>query len=389
MLAAPDKRQTALFSATLPSRIAKIAERHLVDPVRVLVLTEKPAAGVLPKVRQTAYVLSRAQKVPALGLVLDLEAPTLALVFCRTRHEVDSLAESLSGRGYRVEALHGGLNQLQRDRVMKRARGGTVDVLVATDVAARGLDIEHVTHVINFDVPESPQTYVHRIGRTGRAGREGVAITFAEPREHRLLRSIESMTKQKIAVAPLPTVHDIKAKRLEITRADIRETIQAGGLDKYRVVVETLAEEFDIMDIAAAAVQLAHQAEAGEEPVEIPPAPEPTRRERPAKSEKYVKHGEKSERAAKKPAGRGPKMVRVFIGSGKSSNMRPADLVGAIANEAGIEAKTIGAIEISEKFSLVELPEDLADDVIQALRATTIKGKRQTVRRDAANRRGS
>jgi len=230
---------------------------------------------------------------------------------------------------------------------------------------------------------------VHRIGRTGRAGREGVPIAFAEPREDRLLRSIESMTKQKISVAPLPTVHDIKAKRLEITRADIRETIQAGGLDKYRVVVETLAEEFDIMDIAAAAVQLAHQAEAGEEPVEIPPAPEPTRRERPAKSEKYVKHGEKSERAATKPAGRGPKMVRVFIGSGKSSNMRPADLVGAIANEAGIEAKTIGAIEISEKFSLVELPEDLADDVIQALRATTIKGKRQTVRRDAANRRGS
>ena len=173
-----------------------------------------------------------------------------------------------------------------------------------------------------------------------------MAITFAEPREHRLLRSIESMTKQKIAVAPLPTVHDIKAKRLEITRADIRETIQAGGLDKYRVVVETLAEEFDIMDIAAAAVQLAHQAEAGEEPVEIPPAPEPAKRERPAKSEKYVKHGEKSERPSKKPAGRGPKMARVFIGSGKSSNMRPADLVGAIANEAGIEAKSIGTIEI-------------------------------------------
>ncbi len=387
--AAPVKRQTALFSATLPSRIAKIAERHLDDPVRVLVLSEKTPAGALPKVRQTAYVLARAQKVPALGLVLDLEAPTLALVFCRTRHEVDSLAESLSGRGYRVEALHGGLTQIQRDRVMKRARGGTVDVLVATDVAARGLDIEHITHVINYDVPESPQTYIHRIGRTGRAGREGVAITFAEPREHRLLRSIELLTKQKITTNPLPTVHDIKAKRLEITRADIRETIQAGGLDKYRVVVETLAEEFDIMDIAAAAVQLAHQAEAGEEPSEIPPAPEPKKRERPAKTEKYAKHGEKSDRPAKKPVGRGPKMVRVFIGSGKTANMRPADLVGAIANEAGIEAKSIGSIEIAEKYSLVELPEELVDDVIKALRSTTIKGKKQTVRRDAANRRGS
>jgi len=325
--------------------------------------------------------------VPVLGLVLDLEAPTLALVFCRTRHEVDSLAESLSGRGYRVEALHGGLNQIQRDRVMKRARGGTVDVLVATDVAARGLDIEHITHVINFDVPESPQTYIHRIGRTGRAGREGVAITFAEPREHRLLRSIELLTKQKITATPLPTVHDIKAKRLEITRADIRETIAAGGLDKYRVVVETLAEEFDVMDIAAAAVQLAHQAEAGEEPVEIPPAPSPReKREKPAGRSEKAERSEKSGRPAKKPAVRGPKMVKVFIGSGKTSNMRPADLVGAIANEAGIEAHSIGTIEIAEKYSLVELPDDLVDDVVAALRATTIKGKRQTVRRDAARR---
>jgi ATP-dependent RNA helicase DeaD len=194
------------------------------------------------------------------------------------------------------------------------------------------------------------------------------------------------LTKQKITTAPLPTVHDIKAKRLEITRADIRETIAAGGLDKYRVVVETLAEEFDVMDIAAAAVQLAHQAEAGEEPTEIPPAPEPRTREKAVKSEKYGKHGEKSDRPAKKPASRGAKMVRVFIGSGKTANMRPADLVGAIANEAGIEAKSIGAIEISEKFSLVELPEELVDDVIKALRSTTIKGKKQTVRRDVANR---
>jgi ATP-dependent RNA helicase DeaD len=392
--AAPARRQTALFSATLPARIAKIAERHLNDPVRVLVLKEKTPAGALPKVRQTAYVLSRAQKVPALGLVLDLEAPTLALVFCRTRHEVDSLAESLSGRGYRVEALHGGLNQLQRDRVMKRARGGNVDVLVATDVAARGLDIEHVTHVINFDVPESPQTYVHRIGRTGRAGREGVAITFAEPREHRLLRSIESLTGQKIATAPLPTVHDVKAKRLEVTGEAIRSAIAAGELDRFRVVVESLANDFDVMDIAAAAVQLAHQAEAGDEPVEIPVAAAPKKPDakgaRP-KTERYEKNEkvERSERPAGRPARGGPKMVRVFIGSGKTANMRAADIVGAIANEAGIEGKSIGAIEIAEKYSLVDLPEELVDDVIKALRSTKIKGKKQTVRRDAANRRGS
>src|SRR5690606_5007648 len=167
-------------------------ERHLRDPFRVLIPREKAKAGTLPRVRHTAYIVSRAHKLPALGRILDLEAPTIALVFCRTRTEVDSLAESLGGRGYRTEALHGGMSQEQRDRVMKRTRAGGVDLLVATDVAARGLDIEQLSHVVNFDVPESPQTYVHRIGRTGRAGREGVAITLVEPREHRLLRTIEA-----------------------------------------------------------------------------------------------------------------------------------------------------------------------------------------------------
>jgi ATP-dependent RNA helicase DeaD len=375
--AAPVLRQTALFSATLPPRIAKIADRHLKDPARVLVAVEKTAVGALPKVRQTAYMLARAQKVAALGLVLDIEDPTLALVFCRTRHEVDSLAESLAGRGFRVEALHGGMTQDQRDRVMKRTRGGTVDVLVATDVAARGLDIEQITHVVNFDVPESPQTYIHRIGRTGRAGREGVAITFAEPREHRLLRSIESLTRQRITVAQLPTVLDVRAKKLELTRGAIREAIVAADLDRYRVVVEALSAEFDVMDIAAAAVHLAHLAGAGAgaDEIEIPAAPAPTIRER---------------KPGGKPGARGPaqRMARIFIGSGRNANMRPGDLVGAITGEAGIEGKSIGAIEIAERHSLVELPEELVDRVVAALRKTSIKGKKQTVRRDLSTSRG-
>ncbi len=377
--AAPVKRQTTLFSATLPPRIAKIADKHLQDPVRVLIVKEPAAAGALPKVRQTAYMLARAQKVPALGLVLDIEDPTLALVFCRTRHEVDSLAESLAGRGYRVEALHGGMTQDQRDRVMKRTRGGTVDVLVATDVAARGLDIEQITHVVNFDVPESPQTYIHRIGRTGRAGREGVAITFAEPREHRLLRSIESLTKQRITVAQLPTVLDVRAKKLELTRGAIREAIIEGDLDRYRVVVEALSTEFDVMDIAAAAVQLAHLAGAGAggDEIEVPVVVEPPARERTRPE------GRPGAKGSKRPAG--PKMVKIFVGSGKSSNMRAGDLVGAITNEAKIEGKSIGSIEILDRHSLVELPEELADRVILALRATTIKGKKQTVRRDLSS----
>src|SRR5215210_6638322 len=259
----PAERQMALFSATMPQRIARIAERHLQDPVRVAIAREKGRAGALPRVRQTAYLVPRAQKVTALGRVLDVESPTLALVFCRTRNEVDTLGETLAGRGYRVEALHGGMTQDQRDRVMKRTRGGNVDLLVATDVAARGLDIEQLSHVVNFDVPASPAAYVHRIGRTGRAGREGVAITLVEPREHRLIRNIEQLTKQRIEVSTVPTVLDVRARRLDVTRASIRDLILAGELEGYGVVIEALVEEFEIMDVAAAAVKLAHTATEG------------------------------------------------------------------------------------------------------------------------------
>ncbi len=378
---APATRQTALFSATLAARIARIADRHLRDPARVLVAQEAAGAGQLPKVRQTAYIVSRAQKVQALERVLDLEAPTLALIFCRTRHEVDSLAESLGGRGYRVQALHGGMTQDQRDRVMKRTRGGAVDLLVATDVAARGLDIEQITHVVNYNVPESPAGYVHRIGRTGRAGREGVAITFAEPREHRMLKNIEQLTRQRIAVAQLPTAFDVRAKQLEVTRVALQEAVLAGDLDGYRVIVESLAEELDLMDIATAAVKLAHLAGGGANPgtEPEPSAPtSPTSSGRPGPGEKRARPTRKG----------GADMARIYIGAGRKDNMRPADLVGAITNEAKLEAHQIGAIEITDTFSLVELPEDLVPAVVTALRAARIKGKRQTVRRDQATRRG-
>ncbi len=384
--ATPEGRQTALFSATMAPRIAKIAKKHLRDPAQVLVAQEATAAGEMPKVRQTAYVVARGQKVQALGRVLDLEAPTLALIFCRTRNEVDALAESLGGRGYQVQALHGGMTQDQRDRVMKRTRGGTVDILVATDVAARGLDIEQITHVVNFNVPESPAAYVHRIGRTGRAGREGVAITFAEPREHRMIKNIEQLTRQKVEIARLPTVLDVRNKQLEVTRASIREAILGGDLDGYRVVVESLAEEHDIMDIATAAVKLAHQAEVGaieEAEIEQPPL----QRERPGVSARSSSSSGPRSRETAAPRKRSVGMSRIYIGSGRKDNMRPADLVGAIANEAQIEAKQIGSIEITDRFSLVELPEELVDSVIAALRATKIKGKRQTVRRDMATKR--
>jgi ATP-dependent RNA helicase DeaD len=400
--AVPTERQTALFSATMPPRISSIARRHLREPVHVKVADEPVATGDVPRVRQSAYVVQRQHKVAALGRVLDMESPTAALVFCRTRTEVDELTETLNGRGYRAEALHGGMEQEQRDRVMRRFRDGTADLLIATDVAARGLDIEHISHVVNFDVPSAPDGYVHRIGRTGRAGREGVAITFAEPREHRLLRNIERVTGQRIQLESVPTVVDLRARRLELTRASLQEALLEGDFDQYRVVVEGLAAEFDVLDIAAAAVGLAHQATSGteDEEQEIPtpvayPADWGSRprgdRDR-SRSRERADRGARDERndrearGSRARRGRGDRadvdVTRLYIGLGRLAGIRPGDLVGAIANEAGIDARAIGSIDIADRFSIVEVPEDAAENVIDALRQTTIRGKRVSVRRD-------
>src|SRR6478735_5255963 len=202
---APENRQTVLFSATMPPRIEAIAKRNQRDPVRIRIAKPAPKAGEAPRVRQQAYLLKRDAKVAALGRILDLESPAAAIVFCRTRTEVDELTETLNARGYASVALHGGMTQEARDKVMRRLRAGNAELLIATDVAARGLDVEHLTHVVNYDLPASPESYVHRIGRVGRAGREGVAITLVEPREHSQLRNIERLTRQKIGIAQVPT----------------------------------------------------------------------------------------------------------------------------------------------------------------------------------------
>ncbi len=395
--ATPKTRQTALFSATMPARILSIAERHLRNPARVTIAREKTAAGKLPRVRQIAYIVPRAHKPAALDRVLEMEDPTSALVFCRTRLEVETLVETLNAHGHRAEALHGGMEQRQRDRVMQMFRAAKVELLVATDVAARGLDIEHLSHVVNYDVPASAEAYVHRIGRTGRAGRAGTAITLAEPREHRLLRAIESFTKQKIDVATVPTVADLRARRLDITRASLREQLLAGELDDVRVVVESLAQEFDIVDIAAAAVKLAHAAEAGAAADEDIPAalPHQERPHRAAGSPKRFSGGAvigaagegRPERARQqRPAMENA--VRLFIGAGREAGIRPGDLVGAITGEAGIDSRDLGAIEIADRFSLIEVPESRADEIMAALRATTLRGRKVSVRpdRDAPGR---
>jgi ATP-dependent RNA helicase DeaD len=377
--ATPAERQTALFSATMPGRILSIAKRHLRDPARVTIAGERQGAGELPRVRQVAYVVGRAHKPAALERVLEIERPDSALVFCRTRLEVDSLVERLAAHGHRAEALHGGMEQRRRDRVLSRFRDGAMDLLVATDVAARGLDIERLSHVVNYDLPASIDAYVHRIGRTGRAGRTGTAITLVEPREHRLLRSIERVTKQRIDVEAVPTVVDLRARRLELTRAALRERLVAGNLDGTRVVVEALAEEFDIVDIAAAAVQMAHAAAGGdgddrEIPQPVPPEQRQAMRRRP---------GERPQpRATRNAEAGGGESTRIWVGAGRQTGIRPADLVGAIAGEAGISARLVGAIEISERYSLVEVPEDLVETIIAALRATKLRGQKVVVRRE-------
>ncbi|MBW3658784.1 MAG: DEAD/DEAH box helicase [Actinobacteria bacterium] len=372
----PEDHQTMLFSATIPPRIDGMARKYLRDPVRITVGREAAFEGDEPLIRETAYVVPRSAKPAALGRILDIEAPTAAIVFCRTRNEVDELTETMNGRGYRAEALHGGMSQEQRDRVMDRLRNETADLLVATDVAARGLDIDHLTHVVNYDVPSAPESYTHRIGRVGRAGREGVAITLVEPRQHRMLKAIERHTRRRMDVEKVPSVADLRARRLEMTRAALHESLLVDGdhLDQFRVVVDSLTDEFDVVEVALAAIKLAHEATgAGADDEDVPDVSLQT--DRP---------GDGGGGGKNRPPRRGPSAgtTRLFINQGRTAGIRPKDLVGAIANESSLSGRDIGAIEITSNFSLVEVPEAAADEVIQALRNTTIKGKKANVRRD-------
>jgi ATP-dependent RNA helicase DeaD len=376
----PEERQTVLFSATLPKRIDAIAAKHLRNPERIRIADRVTTDEEAQRVRHSAYVVQRSHKAAALGRILDVEAPTATLVFCRTREVVDTLTETLNGRGYRCEALHGGMSQDQRDRVMGRLRNGTADLLVATDVAARGLDVEHLTHVINYDVPSSVDTYVHRMGRVGRAGREGVAITLAEPREHRMLKTIEHVTKHKISVEKIPTVADLRARRLDLTSAALREAILSEELDSYRVVVESLAEEFDLMEITLAAVSLAHSALGG--PDDDADIPEVTVNAGPPAKDRGPRSNSGGGGGASRAGGAG--MTRLYVSLGREAGLRPQDLVGAITGETSLSGRDIGAIEISGRFSLVEVPDRAVSEVITSLKNTKIRGRKATVRRDRA-----
>jgi ATP-dependent RNA helicase DeaD len=379
----PAERQTVLFSATMPPRVDGMIRRHLRSPQRIDIESPVLAAGEAPKVTQKAFVVRRAARAAALGRILELESPGATLVFCRTRIDVDELTEQLNGRGYRAEALHGGLGQEARDRVMGRLRAGTAELLIATDVAARGLDVDVLTHVVNAELPSSPEIYTHRIGRVGRAGREGVAISLLDPRQHNQLQFIERVTGNRITIEALPTVGQLQAAQLGRTLEQLRTMLDDGGFDAVGGALDDLLDEHDPAKVAMAALQLAQDRlgdRVSTEDVEDL-APRLLRRrdagERPARRERP----ERGPGAAKPSPGPNG-MTRLFVGAGHNIGLRPQDLVGAITGEAGLRGNQVGAIDISERFTLVEVPTERADDVITALRSTTLKGTRATIRRE-------
>jgi len=378
--ATPDNRQTVLFSATMPKRIEKLARKYQRDPDTIKIGKTK-GEEANPLIRQSVYMVLRSHKASALGRILDVEAPESAIVFCRTRHEVDELTVTMNGRGYRAEALHGGMDQKQRDRVMARLRDGTAELLIATDVAARGLDVDSLTHVVNYDVPAAPESYVHRIGRVGRAGREGVAITIAEPKQRRLLSNIERLTKQTFKIEKVPSVADLRTKQIEMTVGSVSDALDSDDLADYESVVDALSDTHSDREIALAAIKLVHRARGATiDEREIPDASDwKNNKGGKGKKGKFDKGG-KGKKGSKGKSFDGPKgFVHVDIGA--KNGLRPGDLVGAIANEAGLSGSDIGPIKIQDHWAKVGVPESEVDNVLNAMKRTTIRGNKAKLRR--------
>ena len=349
----PETRQTALFSATMPQGVRRIAENHLHDPVNVEI--ERKTLTV-PTIKQSYLNLSEKQKADALTRILETEsAPGEAvLIFHRTKIGAQTLADKLQARGYAAEAMHGDMNQSQREAVIKKLRGGQIEIVVATDVAARGLDVERITSVINYDMPNDTESYVHRIGRTGRAGREGKAILFVTPRQQRMLRDIEKYTKQKIEPYKLPTQADVAARRVALLKENIIETLTAQNLELYLSLIEDLAEETgaDIAEIAAACAFLA----VGEKTLAVNVEPENKR--------SFSEEG----------------MQRLFIQLGRRDQISPAHVVAAIANEADIPGKAIGAIDVYDQFTLVDIPSEFVQQILERMKNSKILKQNINVR---------
>ncbi|MCC6802168.1 MAG: DEAD/DEAH box helicase [Anaerolineae bacterium] len=371
----PDERQTALFSATLPTEIRRLATKYMHDPETVAI---EHKTLTVPQIEQRHYLVDESSKLAAVARLLEVEAITSALIFVRTKIGAAQLADELLSRGFPVEALHGDMAQDARETVMRRFRRGHVSVLVATDVAARGLDIEDMSHVINYDVPYDAEDYVHRVGRTGRAGRAGVAITLVTPRERRWLKTIESFTGQRINPAKLPTAADVYARRDAHFSAELETMLAETDLGRELSVVSHLLEAgYDAAEVAAAAIRLARASEA-QRPVEDIREPKPrTDREREHSSE----WSRKKPFGKRQPGKQEDGMVRLMLNAGRTHGIQPGDVVGAIAGEAGIPGRAIGAIDIHADETFVDVKDVHVDRVIKRMHQRTMRGRKVTLKR--------
>lgn len=382
----PETRQTALFSATMPPRIRQIANRYLKDPVSVEIRME---TATVKSIEQRFLFASQAQKPDALIRVLAVEDYQGVIVFVRTKSGTEEVAEVLQEQGMRAMAIHGDLTQALRERIIDQFRKGAIDILVATDVAARGLDVERVTHVINYDVPQDCETYVHRIGRTGRAGRSGVTILFVTPRESRMLNLIERHTRQRIEKILVPDAHTIEKTRRERFVSNVRARLTHEHINDYRELVNTLTQDgaTSAVDIAAALALLAQQDKPWSR--ELPkPAPKPAReddswrrereprfsREKPARFGREKPRFEGRESRAVADDSGPQELYRIDVG--RIHGVKPGNIVGAIANEAGLQGRQIAGIKIHDDHTTLRLPGGMSKAVLSTLAKAWVCGRK-------------
>ncbi len=354
----PEYKQVALFSATMPAAIRKLTTKYLHDPFEV---SSKAKTATAENISQRYIQVAGPRKMDALTRVLEVEPFEAMIVFVRTKQATEEVAEKLRARGFSAAAINGDIAQAQRERTIAALKNGSVDILVATDVAARGLDVERISHVLNYDIPHDTESYVHRIGRTGRAGRSGTALLFVSPRERHLLKAIEKATRQTLTETQLPTVEDVNAQRITKFADSITDALGSPGIDLFRKLVQDYEREHDVpmADIAAA---LAVQARDGEAFL-MAPEPPPERRER----------RERPEKGHEKPRQTRP-FTTYRISVGKRHRIGPGAIVGAIANEGGLHRSDFGHIAIGPDFSLVELPAKLPRATLKKLEQTRISG---------------
>ncbi len=364
----PEQRQIALFSATMPTAIRRIANNYLRNPEHVTIKVKTTTAETI---HQRYWTVSGMHKLDALTRILEAETFDGMIIFVRTKNSTIELAEKLAARGFSAAAINGDLAQNQREKTIAKLKNGKLDILVATDVAARGLDVQRISHVINYDIPYDTEAYVHRIGRTGRAGRTGDAILFVAPREKRMLSAIERATKQRIELMEMPSTEMINDKRVDRFKQQITDTLATEELEFYQKIIEQYEAEHDIPahEIAAALAKLVQ----GNEPLLL---------KKPAKTKERSERGRDRDRGSVKRKGGATlqgSMQRYRIEVGKDHGAKPGNIVGAIANEAGLNGKEIGQIDMHADFSIVDLPKGMPDEVFQGLQATRVAGQKLSI----------